>query len=96
MNLILNRLLSHTNGQRAVFAAALCALTSMFLIYSVSVTRSLVITGTAWISVFSFFSLFSAIISFLSANITNKWLVLFILFNFNVLIYIKRFFFNFY
>ncbi|KAI1717080.1 cation efflux family domain-containing protein [Ditylenchus destructor] len=58
-----SQLLSNPAGRNAALACVLCILTSLFLIYSVSVTRSLVITGQAWISVFSFFALFSAIVS---------------------------------
>ncbi|KAI1730016.1 cation efflux family domain-containing protein [Ditylenchus destructor] len=68
-----SQLLSNPAGRNAALACILCILTSLFLIYSVSVTRSLVITGQAWISVFSFFALFSAIVSLsTTAHATNK------------------------
>uniref|UniRef100_A0A914LQX9 Cation efflux protein transmembrane domain-containing protein n=1 Tax=Meloidogyne incognita TaxID=6306 RepID=A0A914LQX9_MELIC len=49
----------------ACFCVSICAIITLFLIYAISVTRSLVITGLTWISVFSFFAASSAIISFL-------------------------------
>lgn len=63
MPLSLHRVLEHPSGRRASTATAACALCAIFLIYVVSVTRSLVLTGAAWLSVFSFFALFSAIVS---------------------------------
>uniref|UniRef100_A0A915CZS9 Zinc transporter 6 n=1 Tax=Ditylenchus dipsaci TaxID=166011 RepID=A0A915CZS9_9BILA len=73
VDLAMGKLLSYSVGRNAALASVLCMLTSLFLVYSVSVTRSLVITGQAWISVFSFFALFSAVISLsTSAQSNNK------------------------
>ena len=68
----LAKLWSHSIGRNAVMATFVCLAASIFLIYSVSVTRSLVITGTAWVSVFSFFAIFSAIISLATTNTSSK------------------------
>ncbi|MFH4976957.1 hypothetical protein AB6A40_003666 [Gnathostoma spinigerum] len=59
----------HPDGRRACIASAVSALCTLFLIYCVSVTRSLVLTSAAWQSVFSFFSLISTIISL---TVTHK------------------------
>lgn len=60
---------SNSNVRQACFGAAVCALCIVFLIGSVSVTRSLVLTSAAWLSVFSFFSLISTVISL---SVTHK------------------------
>lgn len=60
---------SNTNVRQACIGAAACVLCLFFLIGCVSVTRSLVLTSAAWLSVFSFFSLISSVISL---SVTHK------------------------
>lgn len=60
---------SDANVRQACLGATVCAICIVFLIGSVSVTRSLILTSAAWLSVFSFFSLISTIIS---SSVTHK------------------------
>ncbi|VDN02719.1 unnamed protein product [Thelazia callipaeda] len=54
---------SNSNVRQSCFGAFVCGMCVIFLIGCVSVTRSLVLTTSAWLSVFSFFSLISTVIS---------------------------------
>ncbi|TKR76731.1 hypothetical protein L596_017832 [Steinernema carpocapsae] len=54
---------SRPQGRRACLAALASGCCALFLFYCVSVTRSLVLTGATWLSLFSSFSLLSSIIS---------------------------------
>uniref|UniRef100_A0A914I4X2 Cation efflux protein transmembrane domain-containing protein n=1 Tax=Globodera rostochiensis TaxID=31243 RepID=A0A914I4X2_GLORO len=54
-------------SQKACLCFAASAFLLAFLIYSVSATRSLVLTGLAWLGVFSLFVIFSTIVAFISA-----------------------------
>uniref|UniRef100_F1L408 Zinc transporter 6-A n=1 Tax=Ascaris suum TaxID=6253 RepID=F1L408_ASCSU len=60
---------SDSNIRRACLWATLCAACTFLLIGIVSVTRSLVLTSAAWLSVFSFFSLVSTVVSL---SVTHK------------------------
>ncbi|CAG9535764.1 unnamed protein product [Cercopithifilaria johnstoni] len=60
---------SNSNVRQACIGAAICSLCILFLIGSVSITRSLILTAAAWLSVFSFFSLISTVISL---SVTQK------------------------
>lgn len=51
------------DGRAVLIVAAICALTWLALVYCVSVSRSLVLTGAAWLTVFALFSLASSLIS---------------------------------
>lgn len=62
---LIKLLYTDPDNRKACFCVSICAIITLFLIYAISVTRSLVITGLTWISVFSFFAASSAIISFL-------------------------------
>ncbi|VDK88245.1 unnamed protein product [Litomosoides sigmodontis] len=54
---------SNSNIRQACVGAVICGLCILFLVGSVSITRSLILTAAAWLSVFSFFSLISTVIS---------------------------------
>lgn len=58
------KLLVTPANQKASICVGVCGVLTLFLIYAVSVTRSLVITGLAWMSVFSLFSSASAIVAY--------------------------------
>uniref|UniRef100_A0A915PLK2 Cation efflux protein transmembrane domain-containing protein n=1 Tax=Setaria digitata TaxID=48799 RepID=A0A915PLK2_9BILA len=60
---------SNSNVRQACVGAIICSLCILFLVGSVSITRSLVLTAAAWLSVFSFFSLISTVISL---SVTHK------------------------
>lgn len=60
---------SNSNVRQACIGAVICGLCLLFLIGSVSITRSLILTVAAWLSVFSFFSLVSTVISL---SVTQK------------------------
>ncbi|KAM3722946.1 Zinc transporter 6-A [Dirofilaria immitis] len=60
---------SNSNVRQACIGAVICGLCILFLIGSVSITRSLILTAAAWLSVFSFFSLVSTVISL---SVTQK------------------------
>lgn len=62
---LIKLLYTDPDNRKACFCVTICAIITLFLIYAISITRSLVITGLTWISVFSFFAASSAIISFL-------------------------------
>jgi zinc transporter 6 len=50
-------------GKRAVLSCCICACCILYLFYVVSATRSLVLTGAVWLTIFSFFACFSTILS---------------------------------
>jgi zinc transporter 6 len=50
-------------GKRAILSGFLCICCFLYLFYVVSATRSLVLTGAAWLSIFSFFAVFSTILN---------------------------------
>ncbi|KHN74984.1 Zinc transporter 6-A [Toxocara canis] len=60
---------SNGNVRHACLWAGVCAICTLLLLGIVSVTRSLVLTSAAWLSVFSFFSLVSTIVSL---SVTHK------------------------
>uniref|UniRef100_A0A0R3RIP0 Kinesin-associated protein 3 n=1 Tax=Elaeophora elaphi TaxID=1147741 RepID=A0A0R3RIP0_9BILA len=60
---------SDSNVRQACIGAVICGLCILFLIGSVSITRSLILTAAAWLAVFSFFSLISTVISL---SVTHK------------------------
>lgn len=60
---------SDSNIRQACIGAIICGLCILFLVGSVSITRSLILTAAAWLSVFSFFSLVSTVISL---SVTQK------------------------
>uniref|UniRef100_A0A0N5AKS1 Kinesin-associated protein 3 n=1 Tax=Syphacia muris TaxID=451379 RepID=A0A0N5AKS1_9BILA len=54
---------SNRTVRSASFGAAVCFLCTLFLIFCVSITRSLVLTSATWLSVFSLFLLISTVVS---------------------------------
>uniref|UniRef100_A0A7E4UTM4 ZT_dimer domain-containing protein n=1 Tax=Panagrellus redivivus TaxID=6233 RepID=A0A7E4UTM4_PANRE len=54
---------SNPAGKRAIFSTLGCALCILYLIWVVNVTRSLVLTGAAWLTIFSFFATVSSVVN---------------------------------
>lgn len=50
-------------GRRALMSSGVCALCFVYMLFVVSETRSLVLTGAAWLTLFSFFAVFSTVLS---------------------------------
>uniref|UniRef100_A0AC34QPD7 5-demethoxyubiquinone hydroxylase, mitochondrial n=1 Tax=Panagrolaimus sp. JU765 TaxID=591449 RepID=A0AC34QPD7_9BILA len=53
----------NNSGRRAILASGVCILCFLYLLYVVAETRSLVLTGVAWLTIFSFFAVFSTVLS---------------------------------
>ena len=73
------KLYSNSDGQKTLIACTTCAILSIFLLYIVSVTHSLIITGVAFASIFSLFSLLSALVGVLASSTGDSTLIFFVL-----------------
>ena len=71
------KLYSNSDGQKTLIACTTCAILSIFLLYIVSVTHSLIITGVAFASIFSLFSLLSALVGVLASSTGDSTLIFF-------------------